>query len=131
MEAMDSDDEMVFTTLTQEEAIVAAADNDEHLMMISCIWVLYTNDAYPRHEGSPLGRCMSNPRHRIEDHCIDLYANYFTADPLHGEVIFQCRFRMSHMISLGLSMPSGSSSPISYARRNVAVWLLFVTVEVH
>jgi hypothetical protein len=35
----------------------------------------------------------------MEGYCI-LYTNYFVDDPMHGEVVFRCYFRMIQMISL-------------------------------
>jgi hypothetical protein len=47
-ELMDSDDETMFATLMEEEAKIAAADDEEHLIMLSCLMALYAhNDAKP------------------------------------------------------------------------------------
>jgi hypothetical protein len=62
------------------------------------------------------GRRKSKPRQRLEDYCI-LYADYFTNDPLHSEVVFRRRFRMSRKLSSTLSTPFGVSTATSYARR--------------
>jgi hypothetical protein len=69
----------------EEEAEIATVD-EEHLMMLSCLMVLYArDDAKLRRRGSASGRRKSKPRQRLEGYCI-LYADYFTADLLHGEV---------------------------------------------
>jgi hypothetical protein len=43
-EAMDSDDEIMFIALVDEEADVASANGEEHLMRVSCLMVLYAHD---------------------------------------------------------------------------------------
>jgi hypothetical protein len=35
----------------------------------------------------------------MEGYCM-LYADYFADDPLHGEAVFRCRFRMSWKLFL-------------------------------
>jgi hypothetical protein len=60
---MDSDDETMFATLTEEEAEIAIGDDEEHLMMLSCQLALYArSDAKPRRGGSAPGRRKSKPR---------------------------------------------------------------------
>jgi hypothetical protein len=87
-ELMDSEDETMFTALMKEEAEIAVADNEEHLMMLSYLMALYARiDAKLRHGGSAPGRRKSKPRHRLEGYCI-LYVVYFADDPLHNEVVF-------------------------------------------
>jgi hypothetical protein len=99
---MDSDDETMFAALMEEEAEIAVTDDEEHLMMLSCLIALYAhNDAKPRHGGSTLGHRKSKPRQRLEGYCI-LYADYFADDPLHGEVVFQRCFRMSWKLFLDI-----------------------------
>jgi hypothetical protein len=94
-ELMDSDNETMFSALMEEEAEIAVGDDEEHLMMLSCLMALYArSDAKPRCGGSAPGRRKSKPRLRLEGYCI-LYADYFADDPLHGEVVFQRHFRMS------------------------------------
>jgi hypothetical protein len=91
-ELMDSVDETMFTALMEEEAEIAIADDEEHLMMMSCLMALYARtDGKPRCGGSAPGRRKSKPRQRLEGYCI-LYADYCADDPLHGEVIFWRRF---------------------------------------
>jgi hypothetical protein len=47
-ELMDSDDETMFAALMEEEAEIAAANDEEHLMMPSCFMALYArNDVKP------------------------------------------------------------------------------------
>jgi hypothetical protein len=84
-EAMDSDDEMMFVALMEEEAIVASVADDEHLIiMLSCLMAMYARDgAKPRRGGLAPGRRKSKPRQRMEGYCI-LYVD----DPLQGEVVF-------------------------------------------
>jgi hypothetical protein len=48
---------------------------------------------------SASGRRKSKPRQRMEDYCI-IYADYFTDDPLHDNVVFRRRFRMSRKLFL-------------------------------
>jgi hypothetical protein len=99
-ELMDSDDETMFAALMEEEAEIAVDDDEEHLMMLSCLMALYArSDAKPRHRGSAPGRRKSKPRQRLEGYCI-LYTEYFVDDPLHGEVVFRCHFRMSRKLFL-------------------------------
>jgi hypothetical protein len=60
---MDSDDETMFAALMEEEAEIGAADDDKHLMMLSCLVALYgRNDAKPQRGGPVPGRCKSKPR---------------------------------------------------------------------
>jgi hypothetical protein len=48
-EAMNFDDETMFTALIEEEADVASIGDEEHLMMLSCLMALYALDgANPR-----------------------------------------------------------------------------------
>jgi hypothetical protein len=55
-ELMDSDDDTMFAALMEEEAEIAVGDNEEHLMMLSCLMALYAHsDAKPRHGGSAPG----------------------------------------------------------------------------
>jgi hypothetical protein len=101
-ELMDSDDETMFAALMDEEAEIAVSDDEEHLMILSCLMVLYArSDAKPRLGGSAPGRRKSKPRQRLEGYCI-LYADYFADDPLHGEVVFWCHFRMSRKLFLDI-----------------------------
>jgi hypothetical protein len=100
-EFMDSDDETMFAALMEEEAEIAVADDEEHLMMMSCLMALYARtDAKPRRRGSAPGRRKSKPRQRLEGYCI-LYADYFADDPLHGDVVSRRRFWMSDCLFVG------------------------------
>jgi hypothetical protein len=99
-ELMDSEYETMFAALMEEEAEIAAAD-EEHLMMLSCLMAFYArNDAKPQQGGSVPGHCKSKPRQRLEGYCI-LYADYFDV-PLHDEVVFRRRFRMSRKLFLNI-----------------------------
>jgi hypothetical protein len=100
-ELIDSDDETMFAALMEEEVEIVIANDEEHLMMLSCLMALYAHDAKPHRGGSVPGRRKSKPRQRLEDYCI-LYADYFTNDPLHGEVVFRCRFQMSRKLFLDI-----------------------------
>jgi hypothetical protein len=101
-ELMDSDDETMFATLMEEEDEITVGDDKDHLMMLSCLMALYArSDAKPRRGGLALGRRKSKPRQRLEGYCI-IYANYFADDPLHGEVVFRRRFRMSRKLFLDI-----------------------------
>jgi hypothetical protein len=101
-ELMDSDDDTMFAALMEEEAEITVGDNEEHLMMLSCLMALYArSDAKPSRGGSASGRRKSKPRQRLEGYCI-LYADYFADDPLHGEVVFWRRFQMSRKLFLDI-----------------------------
>jgi hypothetical protein len=68
---MDFDEETMLAAPMKEEAEIAIADDEEHLMMVSCLMALYAcNDAKPRHEGSGPGRCKSKPMRRLDGYCI-------------------------------------------------------------
>jgi hypothetical protein len=101
-ELMDSDDETMFAALMEEEAEIAFADDEEHLMMLSCLMALYARtDTKPRRGGSAPGRRKSKPKQRLEGYCI-LYADYFADDPLHDEVILRRHFRMKRKLFLDI-----------------------------
>jgi hypothetical protein len=101
-EFMDSDDETMFAALMEEEAEIAVTDDEEHLMMMSCLMALYARtDAKPRRGGSAPGRRKSKPRQRLEGYCI-FYADYFADDPLHDEVVSRRRFWMSRKLFLDI-----------------------------
>jgi hypothetical protein len=101
-ELMDSDDETMFAALMEEEAEIAVADDEEHLIMLSCLMALYARtDAKPRHGGSAPGRRKSKPRQRLEGYFI-LYADYFADNPLHGKVVFRCHFWMRRKLFLDI-----------------------------
>jgi hypothetical protein len=60
---MDSDDETMFAALMEEEAKIATGDDEEHLLMLSCLMALYAhNDAKPRRGGSAPGCRKSKSR---------------------------------------------------------------------
>ena len=96
---MDSDDEEMLAALLEEEADGAAADDEEHLQMLACLTDLYAVDAQPKRGGSAPNRQKSKQRQRAKGYCM-LYADYFADDPLHGEKIFRCRFRMNQKLFL-------------------------------
>jgi hypothetical protein len=101
-ELMDSDDETMFFALTEEEAEIAAVDDEEHLMMLSCLMALYAHNDAKLRRGGLAPRCRKNkPRQRLEGYCI-LYVDYFADDPLHGEVVFRRHFRMSQKLFLDI-----------------------------
>jgi hypothetical protein len=99
---MDSDDETMFAAPMEKEAEIAIGDDEEHLMMLSCLMALYArSDAKPRHGGSAPDRRKSKPRQRLEGYCI-LYADYFADDPLHGKMVFRRCFWMSRKLFLDI-----------------------------
>jgi hypothetical protein len=101
-EIMDFDNETMFAALMEEEAEIAIGDDEEHLMMLSCLMAWYArSDAKPRRGGSAPGRRKSMPRQRLEGYCI-LYADYFADDPLHDEVVFRRCFWMSRKLFLDI-----------------------------
>jgi hypothetical protein len=60
-EAMDSDDETIFTALMEAE-VVASNDDEEHLMMLLRLMALYARDgAKPQRGGSAPGCCKRKP----------------------------------------------------------------------
>jgi hypothetical protein len=97
---MDSDDEeeQMFAELFEEE-MAAAAQDEEHMLILACLSGLYAETAIGRRGGSAPGRRKCKPRQRMEGYCI-LYADYFADNPLHGEVVFRRRFRMSQKLFL-------------------------------
>jgi hypothetical protein len=51
-ELMDSDDGTMFAALMEEEAKITVSDDEENLMMLSCLMALYArSDAKPRRGG--------------------------------------------------------------------------------
>jgi hypothetical protein len=101
-ELMDSDDETMFAALMEEEAEIAVADDEKHLIMLSCLMALYAcTDAKPHRGGSAPRRRKSKPRQRLEGYFI-LYADYFADNPLHGKVVFRCRFWMRRKLFLDI-----------------------------
>jgi hypothetical protein len=91
---MDSDDEedQMFAEIFEEMA--AAAQDEEHMLILACLSGLYAETAIGRRGGSAPGRRKCKPRQRMEGYCI-LYADYFADNPLHGEAVFRRHFRMS------------------------------------
>jgi hypothetical protein len=83
MEVMDSNDEMMFAVLMEEEATV----DDEHFKVLSCLLALYARNAHSQRGGSKSGRRKSKPSQRMEGYCM-LYADYFADDPMHGRWYF-------------------------------------------
>jgi hypothetical protein len=83
MEVMDSNDEMMFAVLIEEEATV----DDEHFKVLSCLLALYAQNAQPQHGGSKSGCRKSKSRQRMEGYCM-LYADYFIDDPMQGRWYF-------------------------------------------
>jgi hypothetical protein len=66
-ELIDSNDETMFAALMEEDAKNAANNDEEHLMMLSCLMALYAcNDAKPQCGGSAPGRHESKPRQRLK-----------------------------------------------------------------
>jgi hypothetical protein len=82
-----------------EEEMAAAAQDEEHMLILACLSGLYVEAAIGCHGGSAPGRKKCKPRQRMEGYCI-LYADYFADNPLHGEAVFRRRFRMSRKLFL-------------------------------
>jgi hypothetical protein len=97
---MDSNDEeeQMFAELFEEE-MAAAVQDEEYMLILTCLSGLYAETAIGRCGGSAPGRRKCKPRRRMEGYCI-LYANYFADNPLHGEAVFRRRFRMSQKLFL-------------------------------
>ncbi|KAK1609205.1 hypothetical protein QYE76_032878 [Lolium multiflorum] len=91
-------EEQMFAELFEEE-IAAAAQDEDHMLILACMSGLYTETAIGRCGGSAPGRRKCKPRQRMEGCCM-LYADYFADDPLHGEAVFMHRFRMSKKLFL-------------------------------
>jgi hypothetical protein len=128
---MDSDDETMFTALMEEEAEITVGDDEEHLMMLSCLMALYAcTDAKPHRGGSAPGHCKSKPRQRLEGYCI-IYADYFADDPLHGEVVFRCHFRMSRKLFLDIVYAVRRFDNYFICKKCTGTVVFFLTSEVH
>jgi hypothetical protein len=61
--------------------MVAAAQDEEHMLILACLTGLYAEAAIGRRGGSAPGRKKCKPRQRMEGYCI-LYADYFVDNPL-------------------------------------------------
>jgi hypothetical protein len=61
---MDSDDKKMLAAQLEEEVDVAAvaADDNEHMKILSFLLAMYARDLKPRQGGSRLARCKSKPR---------------------------------------------------------------------
>jgi hypothetical protein len=97
---MDSDDEeeQMFAELFEEE-MPAAAQDEEHMLILACLSDLYMKKAIGRRGRSAPGHWKCKPRQRMEGYCM-LYADYFTNSPLHDEAVFRRHFRMSRKLFL-------------------------------
>jgi hypothetical protein len=97
---MDSDDdeEQMFAKIFEKE-MAAAAQDEEHMLILACLSGLYAETAIGRRGGSAPGRRKYKMRQRMEGYCI-LYADYFADNLLHGEAVFRRRFRMSQKLFL-------------------------------
>jgi hypothetical protein len=97
---MDSGDEeeQMFAEIFEEE-MEAAAQDEEHMLILACLSGLYAKKAIGRRGGLALGRRKCKPRQRTEGYCM-LYADYFADNPLHGEIVFRRCFRMSQKLFL-------------------------------
>jgi hypothetical protein len=89
----DNEEEQMFAELFEEE-MAAAAQDEEHMLILACMYGLYAEKTIGCRGGSAPGHRKCKPRQRIEAYCI-LYADYFADSPLHGEAVFRCPFRMS------------------------------------
>jgi hypothetical protein len=99
---MDSDDEEMFATLMYEEADASGYD-DDHLMIISCLFGLYARECKAVSWGYESGALKSKSMHRLEGYCM-LYTDYFTDDPLHCEMLFQRHFKMNRKLFMKIIM---------------------------
>jgi hypothetical protein len=88
----------MFTEIFEEE-MVAAAQDEEHMLILAYLSSLYAETTIGRCGGSAPGHRKCKSRQRIEGYCI-LYADYFADNLLHGEAIFRRRFRMSRKLFL-------------------------------
>ncbi|XP_071683761.1 uncharacterized protein [Lolium perenne] len=77
----------------------AAAQDEEHMLILPCMSGLYAEKAIGRRGGSAPGSRKCKPRQWMEGYCM-LYADYFADNPLHGEAIFRHHFRMSRKLFL-------------------------------
>ncbi|XP_040249732.1 uncharacterized protein [Aegilops tauschii subsp. strangulata] len=68
-------------------------------MILAALVGLFANNVKSRRGGSAPGRRKSKQRHRLEGYCL-LYTDYFADAPLHGEKVFQYRYRMSRKLFL-------------------------------
>jgi hypothetical protein len=96
---MDSDDEEMIAALLKEEpkpdAVVA--NDDEHMEILAALIAMYAKDSKPLCGGSKPGQRKSKPRQRFKGHCM-LSVDYFADDPVHGDLVFQRRFRMNRKL---------------------------------
>ena len=100
--AMDSDDEEVMAALMDEKVAVtnaAATGDDEHLSILLALMSMIIEEDKPVCDESAPGCRKSKPRQRMEGYCM-LYADYFVDDPVHDDVTFRRRFRMSRKLFL-------------------------------
>jgi hypothetical protein len=97
---MDSDEEeeQMFAEFFEKE-MTAAAQDEEHMLILTCLSGLYTEKTIGHRGGSAPGHQKCKPRQRMEGYCI-LYADYFADSPLHGEAVFRRRFRTSRKLFL-------------------------------
>jgi hypothetical protein len=86
---MDSEDEeeQMFAEMF-EEGMAAAAQDEEHMLILACLSGLYAEATIGRRGGSAPGHKKCKLRQRMEGYCI-LYADYFADNPLHGEAVFR------------------------------------------
>jgi hypothetical protein len=92
---MDSEDEEMVAALLEEETkdATASVDDSEHMEILTGLLTMHAKDSNPLRGGSKLG-WHKQAEAKAEGYCM-LYADYFADDPLHGEVVFQCLFRMN------------------------------------
>jgi hypothetical protein len=102
---MDSDDEekQMFAKIFEEE-MVAAAQDEEHMLILACLSGLYAETAIGRHGGSAPGHQKCKPRQRMEGYFI-LYTDYFADNPLHREAVFRHRFSTTTDPRIGDDLP--------------------------
>jgi hypothetical protein len=95
---LDDEEEQIFAEIFEEE-MLAAAQDEEHMLILACLSGLYAETTIGRCGGSVPGRRKCKPRQRMEGYYIH-YADYFADNPLHGEAVFRRHFRMSRKLFL-------------------------------
>jgi hypothetical protein len=123
---MDSDAEGMVVALMEEEAKDAstAADDDEHMKILSCLLAMHPRDLKPRRGGSRPGRRISKPGQRLKGYCM-LYVDYLTGDTLHGEVTIWRRFRMNKKLFLDIALAAREYDTCFIASKIMLAWLVF------
>ncbi|XP_071676825.1 uncharacterized protein [Lolium perenne] len=91
----DSDDEQPFAKLMEEEAEEDAAEDEEHMQILTFLASMCTQNGKPRRGVSTRGCWKCKPRQCMESYYM-LYADHSADDPLNDAAVFRRCFRMSH-----------------------------------